>query len=312
MLKAQRNKKKLSGSAKTRKAADARTFDELLRKKISVSKTRGAIVKELVKIKKAEKPVRSGTPPYGYIYADFLRNKKYDKVLRAIENRLTDLGIAGRIHRLSQFKNLEEIIEEDIRRGVTNIVVLGDDGTMAAAIEIAADSDVVLGLMPFGERKKIADFFGIPEGVAACDTLSRRIVEKLDLGLVNGRIFFSSLEIPDQPAPLLCDNKYKIFTPGGHIGIVNLDIDLDAKDPILSNPKDGRFEVIVRPRGGMIRRLGFGGEMKKSLLYASSLSMKSGKIFTVMVDKKKNLYKNIDVEILPKKLKVIVGRDRKI
>ena len=40
---------------------------------------------------------------YVYLYDNFLRQKKYDSMIKAMEVRLTDYGIAGKILRLNNF-----------------------------------------------------------------------------------------------------------------------------------------------------------------------------------------------------------------
>jgi diacylglycerol kinase family enzyme len=293
--------------------SQAKTFDELLNKKVSQTKLRGTIVKELAQIKKTSVTARPQISPYSYIYSDTLKTGKYDKIVRAVENRLTDLGIAGRIHRLSQFKNLEEIIEEDMKRGINNVIVVGDDVTLMRAIEALADFDVVMGFIPIGEDSAVSDVFGIPDGVAACDTLSQRIIQPVDLGRINGKLFFSSVEIEGQKMPFVCDGTYKIYSDGGMVRIFNFNLDLKEKNLPKIDPSDGRFEILVHPKEGLGSRFGFFSKKPaESLFFARVISIASDKAFAVTVDKQKNLYKNVEIEVLPQKLKMVMGRGRRV
>ncbi len=305
-------KKAASFSVKKKSLAakPLKTFDEILRSSTARVKIKKNIARELLKMKKEAGEFKTYVSPYSYIYADYLKTGKFEKMTSAIENRLTDLGIGGRIHRLSQFKNLEEIIEEDVRRGVTTVVIVGDDKMVEAAIGAAADLNVVLGIIPMGGGEdRLAELLGIPEGAAACDVLSQRILETLDVGKINGKMFFSKLSIFGQKMPLVCDRQYEIYSPGGDIVIYNLNLDPKDKDAAGINPKDGRLEVLVKPKAGF-------GFLKKngapSLLFAKELRMKSDAPFSVFVDGRKNFYKDIDVEIVPKGLKVVVGKNRQI
>lgn len=291
-------------------ASAPKTFDEILRNSAARVRIKRKVTQELLKIKKTEASFAAYASPYTYIYADYLKAGKYVKMTRVIENRLTDLGISGRVHRLSQFKNLEEIIEEDTRRGAATVVIVGDDKMVESAISAIADLDVTLGIIPMGGGEdKIAKLLGIPEGAEACDVLSKRIIEHLDLGKINGKVFISRLAIFGQKAPIVCDHKYEIFSPGGDIIIYNLNLNPKDKDAAGVNPKDGQLEILVKPRV----RIGF---LKKniapSLFFAKELRMRSAALFSVFVDGKKNFYKDIDVEVVPMGLKVIVGRNRMI
>jgi diacylglycerol kinase family enzyme len=294
-------------------AIRVRTFDEIINDKTARAKVKRNITRELLKIKKTGVESKTYSSPYAYIYADYLKNGKFEKLARAIENRLTDLGIGGKIHRLSQFKNLEEIIEEDARRGVTTVVVVGDDNMAKEALAIIADLDVTLGIIPVGGGEdEIANLLGIPEGVLACDTLSQRIVDYLDIGKINNKIFLSRLYIAGQKTPLVCDGQYEIFSPGGDIIIYNLNLDAKDKDIPDINAKDGKFEILVKPREGLTTK--FFGKTKNtySLFFAKEITIKSNAVFSIFVDGRKNFYKDVEIEIMPKKLKVIVGKNRMI
>jgi len=99
---------------------------------------------------------------YYYIYDSFLSDKKYRKLLAQIETRLTDLGINGKINRLSFLKNIRDLITDEIKNGQNTIVVLGNDSTINKVINIIADLDVFLGIIPIGKEKKFQNFWACP------------------------------------------------------------------------------------------------------------------------------------------------------
>ena len=51
---------------------------------------------------------------YFYIYDEFVQNKRFEKELLQIENRLTDLGIAGKVARLALFRDVEETVRDEL------------------------------------------------------------------------------------------------------------------------------------------------------------------------------------------------------
>ena len=63
---------------------------------------------------------------YLYLYDSFLNNPKFGNKLAKIETRLTDLGIGGKISRLSPLKNLEELVSDEIKNGVKSSSVQRD------------------------------------------------------------------------------------------------------------------------------------------------------------------------------------------
>ncbi|PIR66798.1 MAG: hypothetical protein COU51_01995 [Parcubacteria group bacterium CG10_big_fil_rev_8_21_14_0_10_36_14] len=287
-----------------------RSIDDLLDKKNIKKRIKKNIAEELLKSKKNLK-AKIYTSPYAYIYAEYLRGAKYEKQLRTIENRLTDLGISGRVHRLSQFKNLKELIEEDTRRGINTIVVVGGDDIIKESIRVAAELDVTLGIIPLGGGGyHIAEALGIPEGVSACEILSQRIIDKIDIGKINGKPFVSRLYISNQRVPLFCNKKYEVMSPGGDVAIYNLNLNTEDKTIPKINPKDGQLEILVKPK----KKLGIFKKEKsqESLFFANRIDIKSGIAFSIFVDGIKNFYKEVEIKLVLQGLRLIVGKGRKI
>ena len=85
---------------------------------------------------------------YVYLYDNFLRQKKFSSTVKAIETRLTDFGIAGKILRLQKFTNPETIIKDEIQRGATAIVIVGNDETFGRVLSRAATCDILFGFLP--------------------------------------------------------------------------------------------------------------------------------------------------------------------
>ena len=131
---------------------------------------------------------------YYYLYDSCLNQKKYNNLLAKVETRLTDLGINGKINYLSFLKNIEQILQEEIKRGVKTVVVVGNDRTFGQTLGTLAGLGVTIGLIPIDKSSQIAKFLGLPDGERACDTISSRIIKKIDLGQINNCYFFTSLE----------------------------------------------------------------------------------------------------------------------
>jgi diacylglycerol kinase family enzyme len=242
---------------------------------------------------------------YCYLYDEFIQeNKRYERELLKIENRLTDLGIAGKITRLALFRNAEEMIRDEIERGVTTVVVLGNDETIRKVIDVVAESDVVLGLIPIGPKNELARMMGIPEGVAACDVLSARRIETVDVGTVNGRKFVTGVTVPNFRAELNCEDRFRI-TPTARYA------DLEIRNLTgVTNPCDGMFEAIIRAAvktGWWI----FGSEkLRESVLPMRSLAIRSEKPISLFVDGEEMIATRFDIGIEPMMLKVITGKAR--
>jgi len=250
---------------------------------------------------------------YLYLFDSFLAKKKYKKILDRIETRITDLEISGRIVRLTILENIQEIIKDALKKGIETIVVVGNDKTFCQAAGALADSSATLGLIPIGEENRLAEILGIPKEELACEVLSARLVEIIDLARVNHYFFLSSIEISSQRVLLrTADYKISLSSKINKIKISNLDSIFKK----INNPRDGLLEIILQ--GSIPGFFSFFKTYKEgvidSLFFLEKIkieSLKKKKEIPILVDNWRILKTPLEIEIVPHKLKVIVGKERK-
>ena len=244
---------------------------------------------------------------YLYIYDSFLNDKKYADLLVQIEKRITDLGIKGRIARLSILKNMKELITDAVKDGVQTVVVIGNVQTFAKVINIVADLDVVLGLIPVDQDNKIAKMLGVPPKVLACDIIAARIIKKIDLGQINNHYFIGQAEISNSDV-LIEHNGYTIrpTTPHNHIAIYNFAACPEAAG---SNPVDGVMEAVITPmRSTIFGKKNMGGTV---LPFTNiKVGSKAEEQISILTDEQTIMKTPAEIKIAPQKLRVIVGPDR--
>ncbi len=250
---------------------------------------------------------------YHYIYDSFLTDPKYAKTLTAIENRLTDLGIYGSVHRLALFKSMKGAVSDAVRRGAKTVVVVGDDISVAKAIDATSElKTAILGIIPVGAKNAIAELLGIPEGVAACDSISSRLIEELDLGKVNAHYFLTSLSVPGN-VQAECDGRYTVSpVKAGEICVNNFSVG----GPV-SDPRDGLLETIVKTAkrgffGALFARAPVAAGVSVFPVAKAVITSGSGEELTATADGQTISDAEFRVEVAPKRLKVIVGKNRKI
>jgi diacylglycerol kinase family enzyme len=248
---------------------------------------------------------------YHYIYESALTDPKYAKQLSAIENRLTDLGIYGSVHRLALFKTMKGTVQDAVRRGAKTVVAVGSDESVAKAIDAIAEfPNVIFGIVPFGEKNTIAGLLGITDAMSACDILSARLIEELDLAKVNGHHFLTSLRIPGAAAAE-CDGRYTVSPVGdGEICISNFSLDRS-----LGDPRDGQLETTVRPaRAGFLRALFGRVRHGLSVFPTQKIVVRATGNVPLVATADGQPYQDAEfrIEVMPRRLKVIVGKDRNI
>lgn len=251
---------------------------------------------------------------YLYIYDTFLSDKKYLNLLNRIENRLADLEIKGKICHLNILKNMEEVVEDGLKQGVRTVVAVGDDQTFSKIVNIIAEKNVALGIIPVTYDSKIAQILGIPPGEAACDVLAQRLIRKLDLGKINHQYFLDSATIYNPDITLHFD-KYQISPATKHaiVSLSNLGF-LTSNQTVYQNkisiPNDGLLEAVIAPLKASL--FSKAKKIKKqSVFQFKKIKITSkGEPAAVTIDQQAIFKTPIDVTIAPQKLRVIVGSKR--
>lgn len=252
---------------------------------------------------------------YLYLYDASLGDKKFASTLARIETRLTDLHINGKIFRLSPLRNLEELLRDEVRVGAKTVIAVGNDKTFGQVINAAAPLDVTVGFIPVGNENIIAKTLGIPSGEAACNVIAARTIEHVDLGRANNTYFISSITVGSGEVTIEYGSQYRI-TPQlkDQVSICNL-------RPVLAdattgagyfNPKDGLLEIYIKPLASeawsWFRRAA--SVSNASIIPFKKISIRSKQSLPVFTDGQRVLKTPVEIEIVPKKLRVIVGKAR--
>lgn len=264
---------------------------------------------------------------YLYLYDAFISDKKYEKTITRIEHRLTDLGINGRIARSTLLTNPKSIVRDAVQRGVKTVVVVGGDSLIHKIITGIVGTEAALGVIPLGDEQTLATILGIPKNEAACDVLSARKIENIDVGKVNTTYFLTAASVLSDAIKVTCDDNYSIrpVKKKSQTSVYNfreLPEDTPASYKRFFSPQDGVLEATIEPlsfsltdnifksigkdRAPKVDRIDSIFPIKKVYIE----STEPGKAFPVIVDGQQMLETPVSIEVEPKKLKVIVGKGR--
>lgn len=252
---------------------------------------------------------------YVYLYDNFLRDKKFASIVRAMEVSLTDFGIAGKILRLNNYTDAKPIIEDEIKRGAKTVVIVGNDQTIGHVLSRSASAQCSFGFLAVGPNNSIAEVLGIPTGVEGCTVLSRRRKERLDVGWVNNRYFVSQLKVRPAKLEVFYDERFKV-TANDLMEVVVCNLQpyywkrtkRDKENQVV-HPQDGKLEAFIRPltKG---RWWGYTYE-DPSIFPFEEMEIKAKEPFAVEADGKVTKEINIKIKLAHSKIDMIVGRNRK-
>jgi diacylglycerol kinase (ATP) len=117
--------------------------------------------------------------------------KTLDGGLPSLRRALDRQGVVNPLWcEVSKSKHAPEQLRRALRQGAELVFVWGGDGTVQRCVNVLADSDATLAIVPAGTANLLASNLGIPMNVAAAVEIGlngRR--RKLDLGRINGERF---------------------------------------------------------------------------------------------------------------------------
>jgi diacylglycerol kinase family enzyme len=250
---------------------------------------------------------------YAYIYDDFLSDRGFERDVAALETKLNRYDLAGRIGRLALFRNPQDLVEGLVKQGATTIVIVGNDTTLDKTMWFLPDLNVTVGYIPLVAPSMIAGFLGIPVGVDACDILSARLVETIDMGKLDDRYFLTEISVPASLATLEIEGRYKVSpVNGGSLTIRNLGGMIGSR-MVQADDKDGFLEAVIIPQEAERKRLFWktiSSDSKTHILFNHG-KIASKSPLEAKVDHHAVSGFKFDVSIVPKKLKMITGRGRR-
>lgn len=253
---------------------------------------------------------------YVYLYDNFLKQKKFASTIKAIETRLTDFDIAGKIIRLQNFTNPQAIIDEEIKKGAKVIVIVGDDNTFGRVLSRGAACNVLFGFLPVGPNNTIARVLGIPDGESSCEVLSRRRKVNLDIGWISNRnrYFISQLHIPPSNISVEYDEKFKVSARHQKMELVVCNLQpffwkKKGKETYVVHPQDGKLEAFLRPMSG--RGIFKDKYESPSIFPFEEMIVTGDKPFSVEADGTITKEAKIVIKLAKKRIEMIVGKDRR-
>ena len=85
-------------------------------------------------------------------------------------------------------EHARRLVEGALERGMDALVVVGGDGIVSLALQVLAQTDIPLGIIPAGTGNDHAREFGLPKGdpAAAADVIVDGRAETVDLGRIRG------------------------------------------------------------------------------------------------------------------------------
>ena len=260
-----------------------------------------------------------------------LNQSQFERVQYLLYSSLSEYHVTGEVVRVTGLRTIGQLVENAIARGTKTMVAVGTDETLHDVINAVKGREVVVGFIPLAESE-IGGILGITDVVSGAKTIGQRRIAELDLGVVNQNYYVARLSFG------LGQNK----NPGGRLAFLNLKLIRSLfKLPTfeVKFSADSQYQASLKVIGGMIVN-----SLTKEMLDVSLLpqltmwqtityrsQILSGKyesipgsslihVKKIQIDNPVGLPLRVGsriiaktpatIEIVPKALKIIVGKDR--
>lgn len=265
--------------------------------------------------------------------------EKFEKLQTELSGLLAEFKVAGEASRVTPLRSVGELVDTASQRGATTLVACGSDDTFNIMLASLKGRDFTLGFIPFDENSNLAKILGIESVFMGVKTVAGRRIEKIDLAKISGNYFISYLEFGVMSHPLktaglwqnlkLLSSEAKSFTIrvddsynvtiNGQGGLVANIRSTSSQGEKIANPTDGHLDLLILEKLTKAQILRYRGAISEGSLekVPNTSVIKCRKIeFLEPRGTSLTMLGRVvakfpaTVEIIPQRLKMIVGKNR--
>lgn len=119
---------------------------------------------------------------------------KFERLQTQLSGLLAEFKIGGEMARVTPLRSVADLVDTASQRGAKTLVACGSDDTFNMMLASLRGRDFTLGFIPFDENSFLAKILGIDNLFVGAKTIAARRLEKIDLAKISGNYFISYLE----------------------------------------------------------------------------------------------------------------------
>ncbi|MCD4706060.1 hypothetical protein K8R61_03195 [bacterium] len=252
---------------------------------------------------------------YVYIYDEVVKKRKYSKLLINIEKKITDLGLNGKIIRLEGIKNVEKIIQNEIKYGAKTVIAVGIDKTINqtinAVIKLNQNKELkeipIIGTIPIENKENlIAKAMGISSYKDACNAILARRLKILRLAKINELFFVSQINLLGNYNIIDIEKDYRIeIKKPCDINIINIPLSKELGGKIAINSKKNDLKLLIIPKKSKK-----GDPLKNQSIFSLKKLTISKNTKKILIDNSLEVTAPAFIKTTDKKIVFIVGKNR--
>ncbi len=265
--------------------------------------------------------------------------EKFERLQTELSGLLAEFKISGEVARVTPLRSIGDLVDVASQRGTKTLIACGSDDTFNLMLAALKGRDFTLGFIPFQENSYLANLLGIPNVYTGVKTIAARRLERIDLAKISGNYFISYLEFGVLSQNIASANWFSAFkmlsTEAKNLTIriddsYNVTIDClgglavniragSSNSQSIGNPTDGFLDLLLLEKLSKLdilrfRKLIAQGALEKiprtTVIKCRRLEFLEPKNTGLTMLGRVVTKFPATVEIIPERLKMIVGRNR--
>ncbi len=271
-----------------------------------------------------------------------ISQRQFERVQNNLYSSLSEYRISGETARVTGLRTITQLVEGAFARGVKTLVAVGTDETLHEVINALKGREMIVGFVPLVPTE-LSLILGLPSIEHAAKTIGLRRIAELDLVSVNDTLFLSKLDFGSaaKTSGLSSFLNFKAVQDLWKLPVFQIKFSADnnnfqgslsavggsvvnsragSEESNMFNPTDGVLDLLLLPKLGKLatfkhRQAILKGEYEKipgsSLVHVRQLEITLPVGLPLKAGERVIARTPAQIKVLPKALKIIVGRDRK-
>jgi diacylglycerol kinase family enzyme len=266
--------------------------------------------------------------------------RKFERVQNQLYSSVAQLKISGEMSRVTPLRSVRQLVDTAVMRGATTIVAVGHDGTVQEVIDAVGEKDLAIGYVPV-QDSEMSRVLGQTDVETACRNLAQRRTELLDLGKINSHYFFTKVGICADLDSVRAQSVFDFtrFAQAAALKPVPVSMEVDGEyvaefevaigavfnsraakcDERIADPTDGVLDVLLLPgitaMDAWKYRMELGdGCLERipgcAVVHGRRIVIRGGDSLPFFLDGHLAAKAPAVIEVVPKKVRMIMGKDR--
>ncbi|MEZ4180310.1 MAG: hypothetical protein R3B41_02220 [Candidatus Doudnabacteria bacterium] len=264
---------------------------------------------------------------------------QFEKAQVTLQGLLAEFRISGEMVRVTSIRTIQDLVELASQRGVKTLIACGTDDTFNLMLAYLKGRDFALGFIPLVDDSYLGNILGLDNLLTSVKTVAARRIEKVDLAVMGENYFISQVEFgvastqikkmswfASLRKPKLKETKFKIRVDNSYTmeiaclgGTVTNSRPHSSSKAMIANPTDGYLDLMTLEPMNKVDVLKYKPDIsqgmleqipKTSVIKCKQVEFLEPRGLPLTIAGRTFAKIPATISIIPKQLRMIVGRNR--